>query len=159
MIDPISAIAIATSSFNAVKKMVQVGQEFENVASQMGKWYGAVSDIRYAQQANKNPPLFKKLFAGGSVEEEALQLLMHDKKIKEQEYDLKLLLDFRYGHGTWDQMIEMRRKIKKERERTVYAQIERRRKFVEVLAVLFLVVCITGFIVFLLYLMVESGRL
>ena len=51
----------------------------------MGKWYTAISDFRKGQQMQKKPPLFKKLFNAGSVEEEALQLLIHEKKIIEQE--------------------------------------------------------------------------
>ena len=52
---------------------------------QMGKWYSAVSDFRKGQSMQKKPPLFKKLFAAGSVEEEALALLIHEKKIMEME--------------------------------------------------------------------------
>ena len=35
----------------------------------MGKWYTAISDFRKGQQMQKKPPLFKKLFNAGSVEE------------------------------------------------------------------------------------------
>ena len=63
----------------------------------MGKWYTAISDFRKGQQMQKKPPLFKKLFNAGSVEEEALQLLLHEKKIIEQEKELQALLNFRYG--------------------------------------------------------------
>ena len=43
MIDPISAIGIATSAFNAVKKAVGAGREIEDVAGALGKWMGAVA--------------------------------------------------------------------------------------------------------------------
>ena len=66
-----------------MKKFVQAGQDFENTVGQMGKWYTAISDFRKGQSMQKKPPLFKKLFNAGSVEEEALQLLMHEKKIIE----------------------------------------------------------------------------
>ena len=85
MIDPFTAIAAATSAFKTVQKFVAAGQDFENTVGQMGKWYTAVSDFRKGHQMNKKPPLFKKLFNAGSVEEEALQLLLHEKKIIEQE--------------------------------------------------------------------------
>ena len=75
MIDPFTAVAAATTAFNTVKKFVHAGQEFENVMGQMGKWYTSVSDFRKGQQLQKNPPIFKKLLASGSVEEEALNLL------------------------------------------------------------------------------------
>ena len=97
----------------------------------MGKWYTAISDFRKGQQMQKKPPLFKKLFNAGSVEEEALQLLMHEKKILEQEKELQALLNFRYGYGTWDELKEMRRKIKDRREKEVYKQAQMRKDFIE----------------------------
>ena len=75
-----------------MKKFVQAGQDFENTVGQMGKWYTAISDFRKGQSMQKKPPLFKKLFNAGSVEEEALQLLMHEKKIIEQEKELQVLI-------------------------------------------------------------------
>ena len=97
----------------------------------MGKWYTAISDFRKGQSMQKKPPLFKKLFNAGSVEEEALQLLMHEKKILEQEKELQALLNFRYGYGTWDELKEMRRKIKDRREKEVYKQAQMRKDFIE----------------------------
>ena len=85
MIDPFTAVAAATTAFNTVKKFVHAGQEFENCMGQMGKWYGAVSDFRKGQQMQRKPPIFRKLLAAGSVEEEALNLLIHDKKVMEME--------------------------------------------------------------------------
>jgi len=101
----------------------------------MGKWYTSVSDFRHAQQQAKNPPLFKKLFAAGSVEEEALALLVHEKKIAEQEKELQQMLNMRYGWGTWDELVQMRRKIRAKREATVYAQEQRQRAFIEAVSI------------------------
>ena len=101
----------------------------------MGKWYTSVSDFRHAQQQAKNPPLFKKLFAAGSVEEEALALLVHEKKIAEQEKELQQMLNMRYGWGTWDELVQMRRKIRAKREATVYKQAERQRAFIEAVSI------------------------
>ena len=44
MIDPITAVAMATSAFKTVQKMVSMGREIEDTLGQVGKWYGAVSD-------------------------------------------------------------------------------------------------------------------
>ena len=85
MIDPFTAVAAATTAFNTVKKFVHAGQDFENCMGQMGKWYTSVSDFRKGQQMQKNPPIFKKLLAAGSVEEEALNLLIHEKKVMEMQ--------------------------------------------------------------------------
>ena len=99
MVDPFTAIAAATTAFKTVQKFVQAGQDFENTVGQMGKWYTAVSDFRKGHQMNKKPPMFKKLLAAGSVEEEALRLLMHEKKITEQEKELQQMLNMRYVHS------------------------------------------------------------
>ena len=131
MIDPITAFTMASAAFSTVKKFVEAGRELEDTVGQLGKWYGAVSDFRRAEQENKNPPLFKKLFNSGSIEEEALAIMMHNKKIQEQEYELKLLLNFRYGPNTWEQLIQLRRKIAKERQETVYRQQEMRKALLD----------------------------
>ena len=94
----------------------------------------------------KKPPLFKKLFNAGSVEEEALNLLMHEKKILEQEKELQALLNFRYGYGTWDELKEMRRKIRDKREKEVYKQAQMRADFVEAIQIGIVILVLLGFI-------------
>ena len=146
MIDPITAISAATAAFGTVKKFVNAGQEFEQVASQLGKWYTAASDFRHAQQAQKKPPIFKKLFAAGSVEEEALALLIHEKKLMEQEKELGALLNLRYGYGTMEELKDMRRKIRKQREETVYKQMQRRKALLDGIAIAFLLLVLVVFV-------------
>ena len=134
-----------------MKKFVQAGQDFENTVGQMGKWYTAISDFRKGQSMQKKPPLFKKLFNAGSVEEEALQLLMHEKKIIEQEKELQALLNFRYGYGTWDELKEMRRKIRDRREKEVYKQAQMRRDLAEACQIGFAILVVVGFVIALMY--------
>ena len=114
MIDPITAISAATAAFNGVKKLVHAGRELEDVVGQLGKWYGAAADLQRADTQRKNPPIFTKLFNSGSVEEEALAIIVHKKKLEEQEKQLQDMLNIRFGYGTWKEMIQMRRQIRKE---------------------------------------------
>ena len=134
-----------------MKKFVQAGQDFENTVGQMGKWYTAISDFRKGQSMQKKPPLFKKLFNAGSVEEEALNLLMHEKKIIEQEKELQALLNFRYGYGTWDELKEMRRKIRDKREKEVYKQAQMRRDLIEAMQIGFAILIVLGFVIGLMW--------
>ena len=151
MIDPITAIGAATAAFNGVKKLVHAGREIEDVVGQLGKWYGAAADLGRAETQRKNPPIFTKLFSSGSVEQEALEILVHKKKLQEQEKQLEEMLNIRFGFGTWREMIELRRKIRKEREETIYRQQERRRAFLEGIAVIFLTVFLFALIVFIIW--------
>ena len=156
MIDPFTAVAAATTAFNTVKRFVAAGQEFENVMGQMGKWYTSVSDFRKGQQLQKKPPIFKKLLAAGSVEEEALNLLIHEKKIMEMEKELQQLLNFRFGFGTWDELKEMQRKIRAQREREVYRQAEAKQAIINGVAITLLLGALTSMLGGLFYFILKA---
>ena len=127
MIDPVSAFALATGAFNMIKKAVEAGREIEDCVGYFGKFFQGVSDINKAEEEAKNPPLFRKLLSGGSVEEEAFQAVVHRQKVQQMENELRELITYRYGVETYREMIQMRRIIKDERERTVYKQQQRRK--------------------------------
>tara|TARA_R110000822_G_scaffold31830_7_gene91885 strand:+ start:2112 stop:2591 length:480 start_codon:yes stop_codon:yes gene_type:complete len=127
MIDPISAIALANSAFNMIKKTVEAGRELEDCAGYFGKFFQGVSDVNKAEEEAKNPPLFRKLLHAGSVESEAFQVIVYKQKIQQMETDLRELIIWRYGTDAYRDMIQMRRAIKKEREQTVYKQAKRRK--------------------------------
>ena len=67
--DPITALATASSAFQLIKKGFQAGRDVESMYGDIGKWLGAVSDVNHAEKMSKSPPLFKKLFLGSSVEQ------------------------------------------------------------------------------------------
>jgi len=151
MIDPITAITAATAAFNTVKKFVHAGQDFENCMGQMGKWYTSVSDFRKGQQMQKNPPIFRKLLAAGSVEEEALNLLIHEKKIMEMEKELQQMLNIRFGFGTWDELKEMQRKIRAQRQKQIYDAAERKQAIINGTAITLLLGAMVCMVVSLFY--------
>lgn len=152
MIDPISALGIATTAFNAVKSAVSTGQDIENMAGALGKWMGAVSDIKKAEEMNKKPPLFKKLFQAGSVEEEAMQIFMAKKKAEDMREQLRQIIIMTRGISAWDELIRTEANIRKQRQETIYAQEERQKKFFEILAICVLVLIVGGAVFGFLYL-------
>ena len=141
MIDPVTAISIATNAFGTIKRMVSAGKEVEDTLSQIGRFYGAVSDLSEHRRQADNPPLFKKIVASQSVEQEAMQVYAHQKKIQQQEKELRELLMYTYGATGYKELVELRRKIKEQREKTIYAQ-ERKRK-----AIFWNTIQITGILV------------
>ena len=64
MVDPVTALATASSAFSLIKRGFQAGRDIESMASDLGRWMGAMSDLDQAEKDAKNPPVFKKLFAG-----------------------------------------------------------------------------------------------
>jgi len=127
MIDPLTAIAVATKAFNTVKAMVAAGRDVEDTLGHIGAWYGACSDFNEAKKQAENPPLFKRLVARQSVEQEAMEIYAKEKKIKQQEKELRELLMYTYGPTGYTELVALRRKIKDQREKTIYAQ-QRKRK-------------------------------
>ena len=127
MIDPVSAFAMASAAYNAVKKGIEMGQEIDSMAGSLGQWFSACADVRQAEEEAKNPPIFKKLLSKGSVEEEALQNTIRRKKIQEQEKELWQMIIYAYGMETYEEMIQERRRIAAERTRIAHLQAEKRK--------------------------------
>ena len=130
MIDPVTAVMAATKAFNMVKKMVAVGREMDETLTHIGTFYGAVSDFNEAKKQAENPPLFRRLVSAQSVEQEAMNVYIQNKKIAFQENELRVLLMYTYGQTGYTELVQLRRKIKEQREATIYAQARRRKAFV-----------------------------
>jgi hypothetical protein len=139
MLDPVSLLATATAVFNGLKAAVEVGREAEDVFSQLGKWAGAVADLQEwmsteEENANKPPPLFKKLVFTKSATAEAFDAYAAKIKIQQMEEEIRHM--FTLGELWWlgkegyNEFILMRRSIKEKREKQVYEQIRRRKKLI-----------------------------
>ena len=124
------------TAYKGVKMLLQAGRDIEDVSKQLGSWYGAVADITRAESQRKNTTwLEKKQHGEASIEQEAMDITIRAKKLKEFEYEIRVMLDYRFGLGTYEGMLDMRRKIRAERERTVYAAMESKRQMANNLAI------------------------
>ena len=139
MIDPVTALAAATAAFTTIKKGFEGGRDVESMAGDLSRWMGAVSDIKKCEEYSKRPPLFKKLFAAGSVEEEAMQTFMAKKKAEDMRDQLKQIIILSRGMSAWDELVRTEADIRKKRQQAIYAQQELRRKVIEIVAVVVVV--------------------
>ena len=144
MIDPVSAFAIASTAFSGIKRVIGHAKELEQISKQLGTWYGACADINRAQAQRKNPTFFERATQGQSIEEEALQILIHQKTLKEREVEIAAMINMRFGWGTYDEMLEMRRSIRKERADQEHARDEAKRQIQNNMALLGLSILIIG---------------
>ena len=157
MIEIVAAVSAASGAFNAIKQGFAAGREIESMAGDLSRWMGAVSDIRKADEYNKKPPLFKKLFNAGSVEEEAMQIFMAKKKAEDMRNELKQIISFTRGPSAWEELLRTEADIRKKRQQAIYDQKERQRKLFEWIAIGFLVLVISGFILGIGYLWMNRG--
>ena len=149
MIDPVTALGVATTAFNAIKTGFQAGRDVEGMAGDLSRWMGAVSDIKKAEELNQKPPLFKKLFAAGSVEEEAMASFMAKKKAEDMRYQLKQLISLTRGPAAWEELLATEGAIRKKRQKMIYEQKERQRRIVEIIGWTIGVAILGGFIMWL----------
>ena len=145
MIDPITAFAAANAAFKGVKMLVGAGKEIQDISGQLGAWYGAVADITRAESQRKNPTFLDKVSQGTeSIEQEAMDIVVRKKTLFEKEKEIKFMLDMRFGFGTYDEMVDMRRQIRKDREKEVYTAMESKRQIANNMAILGLSILIIG---------------
>ncbi len=156
MIEVVAAVSAATSAFNAIKKGVELGQDIENMAGALGKWMGAVSDIRKAEEYNRKPPLFKKIFSATSIEEEALQIFMAKKKAEDMREQLRQIIMLTRGMGAWQELLKTEADVRKRRQKLIYDQKERQKFWLEAGAITTLIILIFSTVGFVIYLYMKS---
>mgnify|MGYP001308414432 CR=1 FL=1 len=157
MIEIVAAVSAASGAFNTIKAGFAAGREIESMAGDLSRWMGAVSDIKKADEYNKKPPLFKKLFNAGSVEEEAMQIFMAKKKAEDMRNELKQIISFTRGPSAWEELLRTEADIRKKRQQAIYDQKERQRQVLEIIGVVLLILVIGGFLFGLAWLWLNRG--
>ena len=121
--DPVTIIGGATVAFNALKKGFQVGKDLQDMSGQMTQWAGAMSDLSFMEQKNKNPPWWKAL-NGQSVEAEALEIFTAKKKAEAMRQELKDWISFSMGPSAWDELVATEGRIRKQKKEQEYRKAE-----------------------------------
>ena len=122
------------------------------MTKQLSRWYGAVSDFNYADKEVNSAGGVSKLLMKGSIEQMALDITIHKQKILEQEKELRVLIQYTYGMNVYNEMIELRRKLRKKREDEIYRKREMKRTLIEGFLVLLIIVMVASFILGIGYL-------
>jgi len=133
LFDPISitaSLGIASTAFSNVKRMFQAGRDLEAMSQDLSRWMGAVSDIDNAHKSAKNPSMLKKVFGGGSVEQEAIEAFAAKKKLESQREELKQFLMFTHGSRSWEELLRMEGEIRKRRQKEIYDKQKFREKII-----------------------------
>lgn len=143
--DPISALAVATTAFNVIKKGISFGKDVESMYSDVGRWMGAIADLDHAEKMNKKPPLFKKIFNGSSIEQEAMDIFAAKKKAEAMEQELRTFINLTHGPNSWNEIIALQGKIRKDRQRLIYEQQQRKREILNAIGII--VIAVVGSVI------------
>jgi hypothetical protein len=139
--DPITLMAGAVAAFNGLKQAVSMGREVQDVFGQLSKWAdsaGQLQDfINKARDPNhqKKPGLFEKIGFAKSDTQEALDIYAYQTKLREMEAEIQHMFYYgalqHLGQEGYREFIQLRKKVREDRERMVREQAERRQKFIE----------------------------
>jgi hypothetical protein len=118
-----------------------------------------VFDVSQSVKVANNPPIFKKLFAGSSVEQEAMDAFAAKKKAEAMEDELRSWINMVHGPNAWADLLKMQARIRKQRQEQVYAQQEIRRHIFNVIGIALLGIIFLGSIIGTVWMLVQRGVL
>ena len=110
--DPITAIAAATTAFNAIKKGFSVGRDVESMSKDLGRWMGAIQDVKDGHKKSKGRTF-------GSVEEEALETFAAKKKAEQMERELRNFVNLSHGPSAWNEVIRIQADIRLKKKEAI----------------------------------------
>jgi hypothetical protein len=128
VIDPVTAVGLATSAFNAIKHGISVGRDLQDMTGQLSKWGQAFSDFNYAEEKTKNPPWYS---FKGSDEETALEIFAQKRKMEEMRKEIKNFISWNYGPSAWEEVLAIEAQMRKKRKEELYRKEELKRSIIE----------------------------
>ena len=131
MIDPVTAIGLASAAYRGIKSAIQTGKELHDMAGSLSQWAGAMSDLDFSHKQAENPPMFKKMFGASKIEANALEVWGHKQKAKELREDLRSHISLYYGPSAWEEIVRIEGQMRKKRAAEVYAIEERNQLIIE----------------------------
>ncbi len=152
MVDPVSAIGLATAAFKGIKAAISTGKDLHDMGRTLNQWATSMSDIDFAHRQAENPPMFKKLFGASKLEQNALEIWGHKQKAKEMREELRSHISLFYGPSAWKEIVEIEAQMRRERKAAVYAAEERKQNIIEWCVGLLLAGVMTGVIVLIIWL-------
>ncbi len=126
MIDPVSAIGMATAAYRGLKSAIDTGKNLHEMAGTLQQWATSMSDLDFAHRQAENPPMFKKIFGSSQIEQNALEVWGHKQKAKEMREELRSHISLYYGPSAWKEIVEIEAQMRRERKAAVYAAEERK---------------------------------
>ena len=146
--DPITAFGVATTAFNAIKKGFQVGRHVESMSKDLGRWMGAIQDVKEGHNKKKN-----RVF--GSVEEEALETFAIKKKAIAMENELRTFVNYSYGPNAWNEVLRIQADIRKQKKEAIEEAKRKQTQMIENIILGVLVVFFLGVVGAILYLILS----
>ena len=115
--ETLAGIALVKSAVDGIKSAIGTARDISEIADDIDKLFTGEQQIQKKKQKRSNDP-----FSVGSVARETIDA----KLAAEHRQEIATLIDFRFGHGTWQSIINER--AKRLQEHKEQERLERLRK-------------------------------
>ena len=151
MVEPVTTvltgIALVTKSVEFIKSNIQTAQD-------IGQFVGAIDDAFKGEKDCIKSREGKDLFATENVAQEIIDA----KLAREHLYEMKQLINLRFGHGTWDEILAERKRRIDARKQAIKEERAKRQKqaqeIQEIVKYFGLGITVLGFVGLVIYIMV-----
>jgi len=126
MIDPLTALSVASTAVSQMKQLINAGRDTTQALS---KFAGAWADINEAERQAKNPPWYKTF--SGSLEEQAAQAFACKKKAEALKADLENMIRFVHGPKGLEEYKTILRNMRKQKEKTEFRKAKLKQAIIE----------------------------
>ena len=125
--DPVTALGVATATFNTLKKGFSIGKDAQSMMSDVGKWMSAIESVKNPQN--------KKTKKVANVEQEALDQFEAKKKADAMEIELKNYIIATYGMKAWDELLRIQGQVRKKRKLELEYQRKQREDIINAIII------------------------
>ena len=160
MPDPLTvtaAITLAGKEVNQVSKLVQSGREIEDCMSHISRWFECCSDVNKARERAENPPFYKKLANAKSVQAEAMDAVIAQKKMRDQRAQLRELIMWQWGKDEWDNLLAQEKQIREKRQKLIHDRIVLKQKIFDLIIGVAGILAMLGIIIGFIWILSLGG--
>lgn len=151
MIDPATAIGMATVAFQSVKKAVAVGKEISELSGDLSQFGKAISDLNYLGDKAKDPPLWKKL--DPKFDTTAIEIWAAQQKAEQMREELRQHISLYYGPSAWERIVQIEAEQRKMQKEAVYRRQEKIDNLINTCLMIGLFILSVGGVVLFVYFM------
>lgn len=120
--EALAGIALVKSAVDGIKSAISTAKDVSDIASDIDKLFEGEQQVQKDRRKANDP------FSVKSVAEETINA----KLAREHMDEMRILIDMRFGHGTWQGIIaERARRIQAMKEQQAKARAEARKKHAE----------------------------
>ena len=162
--DPVSLMLAVTTAYKGIKAAVGAGREAQDIVKQLGKWADVAGKMYdFINKVDGEPGLFQKISFDKSATGEAMDIMAAKQQLSAMEKEIYHMFYYgelqELGGNGYREFIQMRKKIREDRERMIAEQKKRREQAAEQAFwyfVLFVILAFAGYWALLAYRLIAS---